>query len=566
MNTNFWANFKLDTYFIFFIVVWLCWLFYCIKKISFWLWLWQIKEYRKDRMKAHFQLSSSRALFLNKIYPFKILLLFLFLTCYFLKFENLIILFLISAFYFLLLIVSLLFGTKARTPVFTQKAQILYTLNLLFFVFLIPILSFFVPLNPVRDLSLTGLNACYITGFIFMVFADIFLPIIVSFFLGLITPLSNFQKSKIIKRAAKKIGNFREKLLVIGITGSYGKTSTKEFLAKILSERFKVCKTEANNNTEIGVAKTILEKLNKSHEIFIVEMAAYKRGEIKKICAIAQPSIGILTGIGTQHFALFGSQENIIKTKYELIDSLPDRGLAVFNGDSKFFLEVFRKTKKPKRFYSLNNPCADLCVKDLREFDNRIEFKISDTGIKGTEFRVNLMGRQNVSNILGALLVAKELGIKLDTGIAKEVVQSFKPFSHTMELKRGVNGIIIIDDTYSANFEGAISSLDYLKNYKNSKKAIILHPLIELGSMAGDIHKKIGRKIGEICELCILVNGDFAKEIKAGAMEAKMSGQNIKILEKPIEVVKLVKDFARKDDVVLLENRVPAEIINSLVV
>ena len=126
MNTNFWANFKLDTYFIFFIVVWLCWLFYCIKKISFWLWLWQIKEYRKDRMKAHFQLSSSRALFLNKIYPFKILLLFLFLTCYFLKFENLIILFLISAFYFLLLIVSLLFGTKARTPVFTQKAQILY--------------------------------------------------------------------------------------------------------------------------------------------------------------------------------------------------------------------------------------------------------------------------------------------------------------------------------------------------------------------------------------------------------------------------------------------------------
>ena len=309
-----------------------------------------------------------------------------------------------------------------------------------------------------------------------------------------------------------------------------------------------------------------MEKLNKSHEIFIVEMAAYKRGEIKKICAIAQPSIGILTGIGTQHFALFGSQENIIKTKYELIDSLPDRGLAVFNGDSKFFLEVFRKTKKPKRFYSLNNPCADLCVKDLREFDNRIEFKISDTGIKGTEFRVNLMGRQNVSNILGALLVAKELGIKLDTGIAKEVVQSFKPFSHTMELKRGVNGIIIIDDTYSANFEGAISSLDYLKNYKNSKKAIILHPLIELGSMAGDIHKKIGRKIGEICELCILVNGDFAKEIKAGAMEAKMSGQNIKILEKPIEVVKLVKDFARKDDVVLLENRVPAEIINSLVV
>jgi len=441
-----------------------------------------------------------------------------------------------------------------RRPVSTSKARMLGALNFIFFIFFIPALALFKP--PAEP---------YLKYFIVIILLDIFLPFIVALFLFIITPFVNFQKKKIIKMAKGKIESRKENLLVIGVTGSYGKTSTKEFLAELLSNKFKVCKTEENNNTEMGVAKTILEKLHTNHEILVVEMAAYKKGEIKRICDIVRPSIGILTGIGTQHFALFGSQENIIKAKYELIESLPEKGLTIFNGDSNFFLEVFKKTKKPKKFYSLNNPRASLYAKNIREFENRVEFTVCGGG-EEAEFRANLMGKQNIPNILAALLVVQELGMKIGENRTKEIVQSLKPFPRTMELRAGVNGIKIIDDSYSGNFEGVISALNYLKNYQDYKKMIVLYPLIELWVVARDVHIKIGRKIGVICDFCILTNNDFAKEIKSGAIEAGLEEQNIKIIEKPSEAVKQIKNLARKGDVVLLENRVPDEIIKSLVV
>lgn len=533
------------------ILVWFGWILYIQKKVIFWIWLWQLKEYRKDRMKAHFRLKSSKKLFLNKIYFLKIVVFLSFFGLFLLKFYNFILIFASASIYIFLLLAALIFGKKdVKKPVFTQKIKLLYVANIIFFLFAVPASLFFFPFQ-----------SPYLPYFLTIVLLDIFLPVFVSISLALLTPLTNFQKFQIVKQAKKKIENLQNDLLVIGITGSYGKTSTKEFLAEILSLKFKVCKTEANNNTEMGVAKTVLEKLNKTHEIFIVEMAAYKKEEIKKICNIVRPSIGILTGIGTQHFGLFGSQENIIKAKYELIDSLPEKGLAVFNGDSNFFLDIYKKTKKPKKFYSLNNPQANIHIGEIKEFFDRIEFKIFDREGE-TVFKTNLIGKQNISNILAAILVACELGIR--PAEIKEIVKNFRPFPKTMELKSGVNGTIIIDDSYSGNFEGVVSAIEYLKNYSNNKKVVIFYPLIELGVLSRDIHKKIGKKIGEVCDLCILVNKDFAKEIKEGAIENGMEEQNIKIMEKSSEAVKRVKDFARKGDVVLLENRVPERIIKSL--
>jgi len=536
--------------FIFTALFWVFWLIYQKRKINFWVWLWQLKEYRRDRMNAHFEQESSKKIFLNKAYLLKIFLFLAFLYSFFFKLQNNTVLFSAAAIYFLLILAGLLFGSrKTRKPVQTQKARILYFLSLFFFFVLFP-LCFFVP----KTIFYQVCFAVFLT-------ADILLPIVIVSFLGIITPFIDFKKGLIFEKAKEKIRSRKDDLLVVGITGSYGKTSVKEFLAEILSLKYKVLKTEDNNNTEIGVAKTIIEKLDKSHEIFVVEMAAYKKGEIKRICDMVFPTIGIITGIGNQHFRLFGSQENTISAKYEIIESLPDKGLAVFNGDSSFFIDVFKKTKKPKKFYSVQNSQADVFAKDIKEFKDRVEFKIQDRK-ESQEFKVNLLGVQIVSNILAACLVAKELGIKFSE--MKNVVNAFKPFPKTMEIKTGINGTVVVDDSYSGNFEGVISALDYLRNYPESKKIIVFYPIIELGAMARDTHKKIGKKIAETCDFCILVNNDFSREIKEGAIGFGMDSQKIRIIDDSGEVIKQIKDLARKGDVILLENRISSDIVKVL--
>lgn len=532
------------------LVIWIFWISYAFKKIGFWVWLWQLKEYRRDRMNAHFDQESSKKIFFNKIYFLKIILLIAVALTVFFGPKNDIFYFIFGGIYFFIIAASLLFGSgKNKKAVNTGRAKLIIYLNYVFFFSLFP-LCFLIPKSVFFQASIS----------IFLA-ADVLLPFIVTFFSGLITPFVNLKKRQVLNKAAKKMRSFRESVLVIGITGSYGKTSTKELLYEILSKKFKVLKTEANNNTEMGVAKTILEKLDRSYEIFIVEMAAYKKGEIKRICNIVKPTIGIITGIGSQHFKLFGAQENIISAKYEIIEALPEKGLAIFNGDSNFFMDVFKKTKKPKKFYSVQNSQADVFAKSIKEFKERVEFKIHDKS-EEADFRANLVGIQGVSNVLGACLIAKELGINFSE--MKEIIAGFKPFPKTMELKSGINGVMIIDDSYSGNFEGVISSLNYLKNYQDGKKIIVLYPLIELGALSRDIHKKIGKKIGEVCDLCILVNKDFSGEIKDGAVSSGMDAQKIKFAKTSGEAIKRIKDFARKGDVILLENRISPEIIKVL--
>ncbi|GAI92747.1 unnamed protein product, partial [marine sediment metagenome] len=239
-----------------------------------------------------------------------------------------------------------------------------------------------------------------------------------------------FLRKRILKKAQKK----REKLknlLVIGITGSYGKTSTKEFLTQILSEKFKVLKTKKHINAEIGIAQTILNELTPAHEIFIAEIGAYERGKIREVCQMIKPKIGILTGINEQHLSTFGSLENIIKAKYELIENLPQKGLAIFNGNNKYCQELFHKTKIPKKvIYSDDNKFKSI-AKNLLPW--------------------------NIENILMAAATAEMLGVSLE-----EIIKASKKIKSPIQIKKGINNLNIIDSTYSANPKSVISHLDYL--------------------------------------------------------------------------------------------------------
>jgi len=340
----------------------------------------------------------------------------------------------------------------------------------------------------------------------------------------------NILIKRILRRARKKRENFKN-LIVIGITGSYGKSSTKEFLATILSQKYNVLKTKKNINAEIGIARTILKELNSKHQVFIAEIGAYNRGKIKEVCKMLQPSIGILTGINEQHLATFGSKENIIKAKYELIESLPKDGIAII---------------KDK---------LDLRAEDIEVEKEYVSFKVNSVG-----FKINLLGKHNVDNILLAASCAKKLGMDL-IEIAK-ACQRIKPeqggmkFLEKSACRQGEKNPIIIDSSYSANPAGVMADLEYLKIYPG-KKVIIMPCLIELGKASKEIHQKIGRKISEICDLAIITTKDYFKEIKKEA-------PNALLVEKPEKILDKLKGFSGKGDVILLEGRVPKKLCQLL--
>ncbi|MFH1181186.1 MAG: Mur ligase family protein [bacterium] len=366
-----------------------------------------------------------------------------------------------------------------------------------------------------------------------ILFAAVFLAILMLFeglyyaiFLLIILVPLIFQLPTVIwrkgflKKAKFKRESFKN-LLVIGITGSYGKTSTKEFLYAILAEKFgqeKVLKTKEHQNSEVGIARCILNDLKPEHEIFICEMGAYNQGGIKLLCDIAKPKIGILTGINEQHMATFGSQENIIKAKYELIGSLPEDGVAFFNAKNKYCVELYNKAVIKKFLY----------------------------GEAATFF--------GEENILGALAVARELGAMVEA----------KPQSNWLQAKRGMNGLNIIDSTYSANPTGVIAHLEYLKILPG-KKVIVMPCLIELGKASKEVHRRIGAKIAEVCDLAIITTGDRFKEIKEAA-EVGLRSMEVRLLEDPQDIFDKIKSATQPGDVVLLESHVPNLLIKQLLI
>ena len=462
------------------------WFLTFAKVFLFWLWLWQLKEYHWGRFKAHFETQK-----IKKI---------------------------ISSFW------------RVKFPKFTKK-----TITILFFgILLVSLILFYI--SPLEN------SAFYISLLILLLISPVILSLLILFF----QIPTDILRNKILKRAQQKrakvdelrssspsLGSPRaprsvfKDLLVIGITGSYGKTSTKEFLTDILSKKFRVLKTKKHVNAEIGIAQAILNELTREHEIFIAEIGAYEKGKIKQVCEMLQPKIGILTGINEQHLSTFGSLKNIIKAKFELIESLPEEGLAVFNGNNKYCRELFQETKIPKKIVYPQNYNFVLNKKNLFPWD--------------------------IENLSLAVAVAEFLGVSRE-----KIEEALNEIESPIKIKKGINGLNIIDATYSANPDGVIAHLEYLKTFPE-RKVIVMPCLIELGKASGEIHKKIGQKIAEVCDLAIITTKDRFKEIKGGA------GDRAVFMEDPKAILEKIKNFTKEGDLVLLESRVPDFLIKQLI-
>ncbi len=516
---------------IFFILSFL-WFLRQTKATLFWIYLWQLKEYHLGRFLDLFRTERGKKLFFNWLFILKIVLL---LYAVFLALPKELLIWQLYAVWIVILIIVYFceflkflldfFRKQLKKPILTKKTSFLISTSLIVVILFVIILF-------------QKTTTLYWFAFSLLSF-DILFPFIVSGIVLLFQPITILLRNQIIKKAAKKRERFKD-LIVIGITGSFGKTSTKEFLATILSEKFKVLKTKEHQNSEMGISQCILNDLKPEHEVFVVEMAAYNKGGIRLLCDIAKPKIGIVTGVNEQHLATFGSMENLLSAEggKELIESLSRsqpkivlRGLPIdsmvfFNARNKYCVDLYEKTEEIKKFLYGEN--------------------------------VQLQGLENIE---GAKMIAKELGMQ-----EKEIFRACQKIENKfpgIEIKKGINGLNIIDATYSANPDGVIAHLEYLKTF-SGKKIIVMSCLIELGKASKEIHQKIGWKIAEACDLAIITTKDRFKEIKKGALEKGMNEKNILFSENGKEIFEKIESFLEENNVILLEGRLPSEVIQQL--
>ena len=552
---EFWAY----PYLIWYLAMFLFWMLAAHRQILFWLYLWQLKEYHSGRFLAHFETAKGKSIFINPLFLTKVgVLIFGYLYLMDSK-EYLLSIVAIFLIFFAQAAVSLANIAKKNLlqPAITKKSLLLAAVShILLFGAAILFFNVFLGEMSVPDFA---------AGALWLLLFDVLISLIVSAVVLILQPLTIWQKNKILKKAAAIVEK-RPDLTVIGIVGSYGKSVTKELLAAILSERFKVLKTQANQNTEMGVALAIINDLKPEHQIFVCEIGAVHKGRIKQVAGIVKPKIGIITGINQQHLGVFGGQKNIIDGKFEILDALPKNGTAILNFNSRLVAESVERQKIKKDNVILAG--KDIWAGEIAAAIDRLRFVLNCKNEK-IAIDINARGAFMVEPVLLAVSGAIAAGMALPE-VARIINQTdFTPFNIIFKRVRPfldqkgptlLKEIDVFNSTYSANPDGVIAHLDYLKLH-SGKKAIIMPCLIELGSASKEIHCQIGQKIAQVCDLAIIATGDCFEEIKKAAVGAGMEPNNIMLLEKSVEVKKMIESRLSDGDGVLLEGRLSESLI-----
>ena len=341
-------------------------------------------------------------------------------------------------------------------------------------------------------------------------------------------------------------------LRVVGITGSYGKTSTKYYLSTILSERFDVLMTPGSYNTPMGVVKTVREQLRPTHEVFICEMGAKYVGDIKELCEIAEPGIGIISSIGAQHLETFGSLENIVSTKLELYDHLrKNGGVSVLNGDCA----LIKDNVSDSGGVILYGEDGDLKISNVSADCKGTSFTVSYKDLEPFTLSVNLLGAHNVSNVAAAVAVALNLGMTPDE--IKRAARKIKCAPHRLEIKPAGKDVII-DDAYNANPAGTKAALAALSLFDGYCKIIVTPGMVELGDESDSFNKALGADAAKICDYIFLVGNYGSEIIKSGALSVGYPEEKIFIYGKVEDAINAARviptDLPR---VILLENDLP---------
>lgn len=352
---------------------------------------------------------------------------------------------------------------------------------------------------------------------------------------------------------AKRILSEMPDLKIIGITGSYGKTSVKYYLQTLLKSRYNVLVTPASFNTPMGVVRTIREELKPIHEIFVCEMGARNIGDIKELCDIVNPHYGVITSVGPQHLETFLNMENITNTKFELADAIPENGLIFLNGDNDYVLNKSTKYSNTV-FYSTTPKEGAYYSENITVSQNGTEFDmVAPDGTKD-HFKMKLVGGHNVINVAGAIAVANSLGIPfLDL---KNAVKKIMPVEHRMQLIEKGN-VTIIDDAYNSNPVGSKAAVETLSMFDGAR--ILVTPgMVELGDKEAQFNYEFGTYAAACCDYIVLVGKKHTEPILKGVLDAGFSKEKCIVFERLNEALDYVYSIpTNKHKFILLENDLP---------
>ncbi|MDD6667874.1 MAG: UDP-N-acetylmuramoyl-tripeptide--D-alanyl-D-alanine ligase [Lachnospiraceae bacterium] len=352
---------------------------------------------------------------------------------------------------------------------------------------------------------------------------------------------------------AKRILAENPDLTVIGITGSYGKTSVKFYLNTLLRDHFNVLMTPGNYNTPMGVVKTVRSSLKPTHEIFLCEMGARHVGDIKEICDIAHPDLGVITAIGPQHLDTFFNMDNIVKTKFELADALPENGKIFLNMDNDYIRKNSEKYR-PEQIVGYSTGKSGYRAEDIQVSRQGTGFTFYTPDGQSCRYQMRLIGAHNVINVVGALAVAHELGMTLEE--LRVPVRRIQPVEHRMQMRE--NGLAtIIDDAYNSNPVGSKAAVETLKLF-DGVRILVTPGMIELGDRQEEFNYKFGTYAADCCDYILTVGHANREAIRKGASDAGFPEKKLlsfTLLEEAMKFAYQIKDRGHK--YILLENDLP---------
>jgi UDP-N-acetylmuramoyl-tripeptide--D-alanyl-D-alanine ligase len=416
---------------------------------------------------------------------------------------------------------------KIRKPLkWTNKIKLIFSLTTLFFLATI-FFGFFYSIYII-----------IISSIIYFRFTFIYLIGTME----LIYPIDFLVKKIIIFLAKNKLKK-NNNIKIIGIAGSYGKTGMKDLVATVLSEKYLVVKTPESFNTPIGIAKTILNRIDKRTEILIVEMGEYYPGDIKNICSIASPQIGIITGINEAHLERLKSIDNSIKTIFEIAQNMRPDGLLIMNGVDTNIKNNYKRFIEKQEVYFYHNK-------------GKFKFNEDAPGYIYQKIFFPILGEYNLDKIDGIIYLAKKLGLttqEIESGLKK-----IRTPAHRLQpvLNREKN-ILVIDDSYNGNPDGVEEGIKTLSLFKKRRKIFLTPGLVEIGNKSRDVHQRIGQRLNDVVDLVILVKNSVTPYIEEGLINAGFSKNNIIWFDSMMEAQNNLGAILRSGDVVLFQNDWP---------
>jgi UDP-N-acetylmuramoyl-tripeptide--D-alanyl-D-alanine ligase len=380
-------------------------------------------------------------------------------------------------------------------------------------------------------------------------------------------PVQAADNRRFVRRAEQRLADVSP--LVVGITGSYGKTTTKACVASVLDLLGPAYPTPASFNSQLGVVRAINEGLERQHRSFVVEMGAYRRGDVAQLCDLVHPTVGVLTAIGPAHLERFGSLDVTEQAKGELAESLPVEGVFVTRADDERCRRVARSRTSAQTllFAPAPHPDADVWAEDMRLHEGRTHFTLvaragARVGAAGdgaeterAEVRARLLGDHNVANLLAAAAVGLGQGLAL-TDVARALGRVTPPDHRLAPIVNRQAGIVVIDDSYNANPEGAAAALGVLASHPATRRLLVTPGMVELGEREREENHRLGELAAGVCDVAILI-GPRGQDIRDGMLAAGAPAERIVVAPDGPTAHRTLAELTRSGDVILFENDLP---------